>query len=158
MSYYLWSQGLQHNRLPCPSPTPWVTQTQVHQVSDDDIQPSHHLLSPSPPAFHLSQHQGFSNESVLHIRWPEYWSFSFIQRGTKTENMGESLSWERPPKVLLGCILNGFKSLLGEKKNEFLLGSYPGEKYSRVYKNTCLEIGQGSPPCCLSNLLKFRDY
>ena len=29
----------------------------VHQVGDA-IQPSHPLLSPSPPAFNLSQHQG----------------------------------------------------------------------------------------------------
>ena len=34
-----------------------LAQTQVHQVSDA-IQPSHLLLSPSPPAFNLSQHQG----------------------------------------------------------------------------------------------------
>ena len=40
------------------------------------IQPSHPLLSPSP-ACHLSQHQGLSSESALHIRWPNYWSFSF---------------------------------------------------------------------------------
>ena len=33
------------------------TQTQVHWVSDA-IQPSHPLLSPSPPAFSVSQHQG----------------------------------------------------------------------------------------------------
>ena len=33
------------------------TQTHVHWV-DDAIQPSHPLLSPSPPAFNLSQHQG----------------------------------------------------------------------------------------------------
>ena len=43
--------------------------------------PSNHLIlchpSPSLPAFNLSQHQGLSNESVLHIRWPKYWSFSF---------------------------------------------------------------------------------
>ena len=38
-------------------------------------QPSHPLSSPSPPAFNLSQHQVFSNESVLRIRWPKYWSF-----------------------------------------------------------------------------------
>ena len=48
---------LQHTRLPCPSPTPGVVQTHVHWVSDA-IQPSHPLLSPSPPAFNLSQHQG----------------------------------------------------------------------------------------------------
>ena len=52
------------------------TQTHVHLVGDA-IQPSHHLLSPSPPAFNLSQHQGLSNESGFHIRWPKYWSFSF---------------------------------------------------------------------------------
>ena len=33
------------------------TQTHVHWVSDA-IQPSHPLLSPSPPTFYLSQHQG----------------------------------------------------------------------------------------------------
>ena len=62
-----------------------LTQTHVHRVSDA-IQPSHPLSSPSP-AFNLSQHQGlfffffffrvFSNESVLRIRLPKYWSFSF---------------------------------------------------------------------------------
>ena len=43
----------------------------------DAIQPFHPLLSPSPPTFILSQHQALSNESILHIRWPKYWSFSF---------------------------------------------------------------------------------
>ena len=51
------------------------TQTHVHWVSDA-IQPSHPLSSPSPPAFNLSQHQG-PNESVLRIKWPKCWSFSF---------------------------------------------------------------------------------
>ena len=35
-----------------------LAQTHVHRVSDA-IQPSHPLLSPSTPAFSLSQHQGF---------------------------------------------------------------------------------------------------
>ena len=34
-----------------------LTQTHVHWVGDA-VQPSHPLSSPSPPAFHLSQHQG----------------------------------------------------------------------------------------------------
>ena len=59
-----------HHQLPEP------TQTHVHRVGDA-IQPSHALLSPSPPAFNLSQHQGLFNELVLCIRWPKYWSFSF---------------------------------------------------------------------------------
>ena len=49
-------------------------QTHVYWVGDA-IQPSHPLLSPSPPAF--SHSQVFSNESDLHIRWPKYCSFSF---------------------------------------------------------------------------------
>ena len=41
------------------------------------IQLSHPLLPSSPFIFNLSQHQGLFHESVLCIRWPEYWSFSF---------------------------------------------------------------------------------
>ena len=52
------------------------TQTHVYRVSDA-IQPSHLLSSPSPPAPNPSQHQGLSNESTLHMRWPKDWSFSF---------------------------------------------------------------------------------
>ena len=51
-------------------------QTQVHGVSDA-IQLSHPLWSSSPPTCHLSQHQGLFPESILCIRWPKYWSFSF---------------------------------------------------------------------------------
>ena len=36
---------------------PEIAQTHVHPISDA-IQPSNPLLSPSPPAFTLSQHQG----------------------------------------------------------------------------------------------------
>ena len=43
--------------LPVHHQLPEFTQTHVHWVSDA-IQPSHPLLSPSPPAFNLSQHQG----------------------------------------------------------------------------------------------------
>ena len=53
-----------------------LTQSHVHWV-DDAIQPSHPLSSPSPPAFNHSSIRVFSNEPVLWIRWPRYWSFSF---------------------------------------------------------------------------------
>ena len=51
------------------------TKTHVNQIGDV-IQSSHLLSSPSPPAIFPSI-RVFSNESVLHIRWPKYWSFSF---------------------------------------------------------------------------------
>ena len=66
VSNSLWPHGLQHARLPCPSPTPRARSTHVHWVGDA-IQPSHPLLSPPPPAFSLSQHQGlFQWVSSLH--------------------------------------------------------------------------------------------
>ena len=43
--------------LPVHHQLPGSTQTHVHWVGDA-IQPSHPLLSPSPPALNLSQHQG----------------------------------------------------------------------------------------------------
>ena len=52
------------------------TQTQVHQVGDV-IQPSHPLSSPFLPPSIFSSIRVLSNESVLSIRWPKYWSFSF---------------------------------------------------------------------------------
>ena len=62
--------------LPVHHQLPEFTQTHVHWVSDA-IQPSHPLSSPSPPGFNLSRIRVFFSESVLHIRWPKYWSFSF---------------------------------------------------------------------------------
>ena len=76
MSDSLQPQGLQHARLPCPLPLLELAQTHIHWISDA-VQPAHPLSSPSPPAFSLSQNQGFSNELALCIRWPKYWSFSF---------------------------------------------------------------------------------
>ena len=61
--------------LPVHHQLPEFTQTHAHRVSDA-IQPSHPqssvLLPPIPPSIRV-----FSNESILHMRWPKYWSFSF---------------------------------------------------------------------------------
>jgi len=50
---------------------PEITQTHVHWVGDA-IQPSHPLLSPSFLPSIFPNIRVFSNESVLHIRWPKY--------------------------------------------------------------------------------------
>ena len=76
MSDSLWSQGLQHTRLPCPSPLPNLAQTHVHRVSDA-IQPSHPLLSFLLLLSILPSIRVFSNESFLRIRWSKYRRFSF---------------------------------------------------------------------------------
>ena len=69
--------GVQHARLPCPSPSPELAHAHDHWVGDA-IQPSHPLSSPSPPVFKsFPSIRVFSNESALCIRWPKYSSFSF---------------------------------------------------------------------------------
>ena len=71
--------------------TPWITalqaslsiinsQSLLKLMCIESVMPSNHrilcrpllLLPPIPPSIRV-----FSNESVLHIRWPKYWSFSF---------------------------------------------------------------------------------
>ena len=67
--------GLQHARLPCPSPAPRVSSNS----STESVMPSSHLILYCPllllpsvlPSIRL-----FSKESVLRIRWPKYRSFS----------------------------------------------------------------------------------
>ena len=62
--------------LPVLYHPPELAQAHVHWVGDA-IQPSHPLLSPSPPAFNFPSIWVFSDESALHNRWQKYWSFSF---------------------------------------------------------------------------------
>jgi len=49
-----------------------LAQTHVHQVGDAIFCHPVFLLPSIFPSIRV-----FSNESVLHIRWPKYWSFSF---------------------------------------------------------------------------------
>ena len=74
MSNSLWPRGLQYARLPCPSPTPRLYSNSYplsqwcHPTSSSAAVP----LSSIFPSIRV-----FSNESVLCIKWPKYWSFSF---------------------------------------------------------------------------------
>ena len=77
MSDFLPPYGRQHRKTGnVLHRLPEFTQTHISWVGDA-IQPSHPLSPPSPHTFNLSQHQGLSNESVPHIGYPKYWSFSF---------------------------------------------------------------------------------
>ena len=73
------------------SATPWTAALQVSLsitnsrsllklMSIESVMPSNHLILCHPLLFLPSIFPSirvFSNESVLHIRWPRYWSFSF---------------------------------------------------------------------------------
>ena len=76
MSHSLWPHGLQHARLLCPSPSPSL----LKFMSIELVMPSNHLILCHPllllPSIFPSI-RVFSKESVLYIRWPKCWSFSF---------------------------------------------------------------------------------
>ena len=55
---------------------PELAQTRVYRASD----PIQHLILCSPfllPPSIFPSIKDFSSESILHIKWPKYWSFSF---------------------------------------------------------------------------------
>ena len=76
MSNSLQPHGLQHTRLPCPS----LTLGLLKLMSIESVTPSNYLILYRPllllPSIFPSI-RVFSSESVLNIRWPKYWSFSF---------------------------------------------------------------------------------
>ena len=75
MSDSLQPYGLEHSRLPCPSSSPRTCSNSC-PLSDDAIQPSHPLSSPSPPAFYLSQHQGLFQWVGSSHQVTQFWSCS----------------------------------------------------------------------------------
>ena len=76
MSDSFWPHELQHARLPCPSPSLGVCSNSclLSQWCHPTISSSvvRFLLPSIFPSIRV-----FSSESVLRIRWPKYWSFSF---------------------------------------------------------------------------------
>ena len=77
MSDSLQSHGLQHTRLPCPSPTPRAYSNSCpsswwcHPTISSSVVPFSSQSSIFPSI------RGFSDESALCIWWPKDWSFSF---------------------------------------------------------------------------------
>ena len=58
-----------------------ISQSLPRFMSLASVMPSSHLILGHPPLLLLSifpSIRDFSNESVLHVRWPEYWSFHII--------------------------------------------------------------------------------
>ena len=95
-NFYIVKPSVQFSSVQSLSPvwllvTPWIaahqaylsitiTQSSLRLASIKSVMPSSHLilcrplllLPPIPPSIRV-----FSNESTLHMRWPNYWSFSF---------------------------------------------------------------------------------
>ena len=91
MSDSLQPHGLQQARLPCPSPTPGACSRSCplsqwcHSTISSSVIPFSSFLQSFPA----------SKESLLHITWPKYWSFSFsiIPSSQYSEPISFRMDW-----------------------------------------------------------------
>ena len=108
---------LQYARLPCPSPTPGACSNSCpfsqwcHPISSSSVVPFSSCLQ-SFPALILS------SESVLCIRWPKYWSFSF---SISPSNEYSGLTSFRIDWFEFFAVQRALKSLLHGLFHEFCL-------------------------------------
>ena len=96
--------GLQHARLPCPSPTP-----RAYSNSCPLSQWCHPSISSSVVPFSSCLQSFPASGSVLHIRWPKYWSVSF---SISSSNEHSGLISFRMDWLDLLAVQGTFKSLL----------------------------------------------
>ena len=98
--------------LPVHHQLPEFTQTHIHWVSDA-IQPSHPLLSPSPPAPNPSQHQSLfqwvnsSHEVAKVLEWSKFWIISEVILSFKATCKPQIT------RILLQCRRHGFYPWVG---------------------------------------------
>ena len=79
MSNSLQPHGLQHTRLSCPTPGACSNSSPLNQWCHPAFSSlSSHLCHPLLLPLIFPSIRVFSNESPLCIRWPKYWSFSYI--------------------------------------------------------------------------------
>ena len=114
--------------------TPWTaarqaslsitnSQSLLKLMSIESLMPSNHLLLCCPlllPSSIFPSIRVFSNESVLRIRWPKYWSFSY-SISPSNEYSGlisfrmdwlDLLPLQKTPKSLLQCHSKSMNSLV----------------------------------------------
>ena len=110
-------------------------------MSVESVMPSKHLIFCHPllllhsifPSIRV-----FSNESVLHIKWPKYWSFSF---SISPSNEYSGLIWSRMDSLDLLAVQGTLKSLLQYHSSEDLSSTV----LSFLYSSTLTSIHDSFP-------------
>ena len=126
-------------------------------TSIESVIPSNHLILCHPlvlPPSIFPSIRVFSNESVLHIRWPKYWSFNF----------SISPSNEHPGLISIG-VSTSASVLLMNTQDWFPLGwtgwiSLQSKGLSRVFSNTTAQKHQffSIQLSSQSNLTSIHDH
>ena len=122
ISDFLWPQGLQHAKLPCPSPSPGACSNSYpwSQWCHPTISSSVIPFSSCPQSFPAAG--SFLMSSALSIRWPKYWIFSFcISPSDECSGLNSLIDW--------------FPGLTG-------LISLQSKGLSRVFSNTTVQKHQ----------------
>ena len=133
MSNSLRPHESQHARPPCP-----ITNFQgsLRLTSIESVMPSNHLILYCPllllPSIFPSI-RVFSTESVLRIRWPKYWSFSFI---ISPSNEYSGLISFRMDWLDLLAVQETLKSLLQHHSSKTSI-----LPYSAYFKKMAAELG-----------------
>ena len=138
------------------SETPWTaarqsslsitnSQSLLKLMSIKSVMPSNHLILSRPllllpsmfPSFRV-----FSSESVLHIRWPKYWSFSFsIGPSTEySELISFRIDWLDLLTVQENSWLSGEELICQSRRHGFdpWVGRFPGEEHGNPFQYSCL--------------------
>ena len=138
-------QSLSHVR---PFATPWIapcqaslsitnTQSLLKLMPIELVMPSNHLIHYCPflllPSIFPSI-RAFSNESLLHIRWPKYWRFSFSPSNEYSGLISFRIDW-----LDLLAVQETLKSLLqhhSSKTSILLCSVFFIVQFSHPYKTT----------------------
>ena len=130
--------------LPVHYQLPEFTQTHVHKV----MRPSNHLILCHPlllPPSIFPSIRVFSNESVVCIRWPKYWSFSF---NISASNEYSGLISFRMDWLNLLAVQGTLKSLLQHHSSKASILQHPtffivqlSHPYATTGKTTALTRG-----------------
>ena len=135
--------GLQHTRLPCPITNSWNL---LKLMSIELVMPSNHLILHRPllllpsvfPSIMVS-----SNESVLRIRWPKYWSFSF---SISPSNEYSGLISFRVDWLYLLAVQGTLKSLLQHHSSKASILQHSA--FFIVQLLSCIGEGNSNPLQC----------
>ena len=122
-----------------------ITSSQIllRLMSIYSVMPSNHLLlcNPLSSCLHSFPESDFANESVLCIRWPKYWSFSF------------SMSPSNEYSGLISFCIDWFDLLTVQVTLKSLLQHHNSVQFSRLVMSYSLrphELQCTRPPCSSS--------
>ena len=114
-------------------------------MSIKSVMPSNHLILCHPLLLLPSMFPSirvFSNESVLHIRWPKYWSFSFSigPSSEYSELISFRIDWLDLLTVqeTLGSVVKNLCARAGGMGLIPGWGRFPGEEHGNPFQYSCL--------------------